>query len=321
MTRVPMRRLKAGLVGGLLAGVMLAVLFFFHDLGQGAPLRTPAFLWGAVFAQGEANPTVGNILGYTIIHFIAWAGLGAAAAALMHYVGLPRNLFIGLAYGLSTSSFLFYLGLIRAPDSLVIAAPGWPVVFFGNALAGVVMFTYMHWVSTEPGVTGLMEFLRTHSTTRQGVVAGLAGATAVAIWFLIIDSIMREPFFTPAALAMVLFRGGTGAGGVEITMGAVLGYTVAHYAFFVFFGIVLSALTDQVSRFPPLVFGVLILFVAFEVFFIAIVAVLGGWVLEELAWWSILLGNGFAALVMGLYIWRVHPELLGRLTEGNIWGE
>ena len=42
---------------------------------------------------------------------------------------------IGAAYGLFACSFVFYLGLIRAPDELVLSAPGWPAVFFGNALA------------------------------------------------------------------------------------------------------------------------------------------------------------------------------------------
>ena len=170
--------------------------------------------------------------------------------------------------------------------------PGrWPAVFFGNALAGIVMFTHMHWVSTEPGVVGVMNFLKTHETTRQGIYAGLIGAVIVAAWFLVIDTALREPLYTPAALATVLFRGGGGPGNVEIVLGPVLGYTLAHFAFFVLFGVALAGLTEQVSKFPPLAFGVLLLFVVFEVFFIAMVAVLGRWVLEELAWWSILIGN------------------------------
>ena len=315
------RRVRHGLVAGLLAGFVLAVLFYFYDLGQGTPLRTPAFLWGAIVNRASVEPSVGVVIGFTIIHFLAWAGLGMLAAVLVRWAGLPRNVFIGAAYGLFACSFVFYLGLIRAPDELVLSAPGWPAVFFGNALAGIVMFTHMHWVSTEPGVVGAMNFLKTHETTRHGIYAGLIGAVIVAVWFLIIDTALREPLYTPAALATILFRGGGGPANVQILLAPVLGYSIAHFAFFTLFGVMLSGLTDQVSKFPPLAFGVLILFVVFEVFFIAMVAVLGRWVLEELAWWSILIGNIFAALAMGAYMWRAHPELAERLTAESVWAD
>jgi len=315
------RRIRHGLVAGLLAGFVLAVLFYFYDLGQGTPLRTPAFLWGAIVNRSAVEPTAGVIVGFTIIHFLAWAGLGMLAAALVRWVGLPRNVFIGAAYGLFTCSFVFYLGLIRAPDELILSAPGWPAVFFGNVLAGVVMFTHLHWVSTEPGVVGMMNFLKTHETTRHGLYVGLIGAVIVALWFLLIDSVLRVPFYTPAALASVLFQGGTGPADVVVAAGPVLGYTLAHFAFFFLFGVAFSGLTEQVSKFPPLIFGVLILFVVFEVFFIAMVAILGRWVLDELAWWAILAGNILAAFAMSGYMWKTHPELKERLTSDAVWAE
>ncbi|WP_419948624.1 hypothetical protein [Candidatus Palauibacter sp.] len=315
------RRVRHGLVGGLLGGFVLAVLFYFYDLGQGRPLQTPAFLWGAIVSRAEVEPTVGIIAGFTVIHFAAWGALGMLAAALVRWAGLPRNVLIGALYGLFVCSLAFYAGLIRAPADLVLSAPDWPAVFFGNALAGVVMFTHMHWVSSEPGVIGVMNFLRTHEVTRHGIYAGLLGALVVAAWFLIIDSILREPFYTPAALATVLFRGAPTTASVEIAVAPILGYTLAHFAFFVLFGVAVSGLAKQAIRFPPLALGILILFVVFEVFFIAMVAMLGGWILEELAWWSILVGNVFAALVMGAYLWRAHPELAERITSERIWAD
>ena len=51
------------------------------------------------------------------------------------------------------------------------------------------------------------------------------------------------------------------------------------------------------------------------------VAMLGGWILQELAWWAILVGNVFAALVMVAYLWRAHPELAKRLTSERIWAD
>ena len=318
---LPARTLRDGLVAGLLAGFVLAVLFYFYDLGQGAPLRTPAFLWGAIVARSAVEPTAGIIIAFTILHFTAWAGLGVLAAALIEWAGLPRNVLIGIAYGLFVCSFLFYVGLIRAPAEMVLQAPGWPAVFFGNALAGIVMFTHLHWVSTEPGVIGVINFLKTHETTEIGITTGIIGAVVVAVWFLIIDTALREPLYTPAALAIVLFRGGGSPGQVEISLAPVLGYTLAHFAFFVLFGVILAGLTEQVKKFPPLAFGVLILFVVFEVFFIAMVAMLGRWILEELAWWSILIGNVLAAVAMVGYLWRRHPGLARKLTADAMWAD
>lgn len=318
---LPARTVRDGIIAGLLAGFVLAVLFYFYDLGQGEPLRTPAFLWGSLIVQAEVEPSVGVIAAFTVVHFVVWGLLGLLAAALIEWAGLPRNLLIGAAYGLFACSLVFYLGLIRAPDDLVLSAPGWPAVFFGNALAGVVMFTHLHWCSTEPGVTGMLSFLRAHPTMRQGIVAGLIGAVTVALWFLVIDTLLREPLYTPAALGTVLFQGGGGPEDVTISAGPVIGYTLVHFAFFLLFGVIVSGLTEQVEKFPPLVFGLLLLFVVFEVFFVAGTAILGGWVLRELAWWSVLVGNFLAAAAMGFYLWKAHPKLASRLSNEVLWAE
>jgi hypothetical protein len=52
---------------------------------------------------------------------------------------------------------------------------------------------------------------------REAVVAGLLGAAAVAIWFLLLDLLRGQPFFTPAALGSALFDGARGV--AEVDMG------------------------------------------------------------------------------------------------------
>ncbi len=42
---------------------------------------------------------------------------------------------------------------------------------------------------------------------REGLVAGLLGAGAVAVWFLLIDAITGRPLYTPAVLGSVVFLG------------------------------------------------------------------------------------------------------------------
>lgn len=314
------RALRHGAVAGVLAGTVLVILFYFYDLGRGTPLATPTFLAGAITGNADLEPGLGVVTAFTVVHYIVWATLGILAAALIQWAELPRNILIGAAYGLFACSLVFYAGLIIAGTG-VLSAPSWPAVFFGNALAGIVMFTHLHWVSTEPGIIGLLSFMKAHRTTREGIVAGLIGAVTVAIWFLIIDTLVREPLYTPAALGTVLFQGGGAPSDVVISAGPVIGYTLVHFAFFILFGVVLSGLIDQVEKFPPLIFGLFILFVIFEVFIIALVALLGRWILEEMSWWAILVGNLLAAITISMYLWRMHPALSSRLRHDVLWSD
>src|SRR6185295_18953790 len=38
---------------------------------------------------------------------------------------------------------------------------------------------------------------RPHNFLREGLITGFIGATAIAIWFLIVDTIAGHPFYTP----------------------------------------------------------------------------------------------------------------------------
>lgn len=314
------RSMRDGVVSGVLAGTVVVVLFFFYDLGQGEALRTPAYLLGTLFDK-ELSVTPAVIAGYTVLHYLVWALLGIIAVALIEWANLRRNVLIGTAYGLLACSLLFYGGLVITGPSGVLGAPAWPAVFFGNALAGFTLFAYLRWVSSEPGITGFASYLKSHPITRQGLIAGILGALVVAVWFLVIDTILREPLFTPATLGTVFFRGGGGPTAVTIVPETVIGYSVVHFTAFILFGVLLSGLTKEVERHPPLVFGLLILFVVFEAFFVALVAILGRWVLESLAWWSVMVGNLLAAAAMGTYMWKVHPALSSRLKSSVLWAD
>jgi hypothetical protein len=45
-----------------------------------------------------------------------------------------------------------------------------------------------------------------HRTLREGFIAGLIGATSVAVWFLIVDLIAGRPLFTPSVLGEALMN-------------------------------------------------------------------------------------------------------------------
>jgi len=58
-----------------------------------------------------------------------------------------------------------------------------------------------------------------------------------------------------------------------------------------------------------LIIGAVMLFVAFEAFFMGLLALSAEFLLSTLAWWSIMGGNMFATMSMGFYLWVKHPKL------------
>ena len=86
------------------------------------------------------------------------------------------------------------------------------------------------------------------SILREGTIAGLLGAAAVAIWFLIFDTLRGKPFLTPAILGSAVFYGVKDPTGLDPTLGPVLGYTVLHGLAFIAFGIVAASLMAVSER-------------------------------------------------------------------------
>jgi len=140
-------------------------------------------------------------------------------------------------------------------------------------------------------------------------MAGLAGATVIAIWFFVIDAAAGRPLHTPATLGSALLLGATSPAGIQVTPLTVGGYTIVHGAAFITLGIIAAALVAAMERYPPFAFAVLLLFVTFEAFFVALLAIAAAWILDTLGWASIAAANLIAAGVMGLYLWRRHPRL------------
>ena len=72
---------------------------------------------------------------------------------------------------------------------------------------------------------------RVHLAEVEGIVAGLIGATTIAVSFLILDTLNGRPFHTPTVLGTALFRQGAGLdapGDLKISLEMVLMYTWVH---------------------------------------------------------------------------------------------
>ncbi|MFQ5551231.1 MAG: hypothetical protein ACE5FJ_08345 [Gemmatimonadales bacterium] len=159
---------------------------------------------------------------------------------------------------------------------------------------------------------------------REGFVAGVIGAGAVAIWFLAVDTIAGQPFFTPSMLSGALFWGELEPESVVISFPRVVSYTMVHVLAFLVVGFIVALLTYEVELFPTTLFLVVVAFVVFEVAFYVVVALVATELLGMLAWVNVAIGNAIAAFGMGYYLWRMHPKLRDELQEhplGDTWDE
>jgi hypothetical protein len=161
-----------------------------------------------------------------------------------------------------------------------------------------------------------------HSALREGTIAGVFGATSIVLWFLLIDTLAGRPYYTPTVLGHALFSLVGPVDAAQSPAGLILGYTVFHYAAFIAVGMGLTAIVHRAEHEPSLLAGCLILFVAFELGFYGLVALLTQTqLLGGFAWYEIGAANLIAAGLMGSYLWRAHPALGDelRMVLGGRW--
>ncbi|TMA40270.1 MAG: hypothetical protein E6J83_14090, partial [Deltaproteobacteria bacterium] len=74
----------------------------------------------------------------------------------------------------------------------------------------------------------------------EGILAGLVGAGAIALWFLILDTIRGRPFYTPTVLGTALFGSGAGLSApaqLPASLDLVLSFTWVHVLAFLLIGV------------------------------------------------------------------------------------
>jgi hypothetical protein len=147
-----------------------------------------------------------------------------------------------------------------------------------------------------------------HRLAREGVIAGIIGATAVAVWFLVVDVVAGHPLYTPTLLGSALFNivGGTASDGALTHL---ISYTIIHYGAFIGSGLVISYVVHKAETEPSVLMIFMLLFIIFELGFYGGVLMLAETTLRSLAWYQIAAGNILAAAFMGTYMWRTHPAL------------
>lgn len=153
----------------------------------------------------------------------------------------------------------------------------------------------------HPGFQQVEAGLEARAWPYYGIGSGVLGAAVIAVFFLVIDLFVGQPLWTPAALGSSIFLGETLEPGAAPPFVLVAGYTVLHGAAFVSFGLIAAYLLIGFKRrnggigMAALSAG---LFAAFELFFVAFLAVLAPALLEDFGLVRISAANALAAVAM-----------------------
>jgi len=303
-----------GAAGGIVGATALALWFLVLDGVAGVPFRTPSFIAHAMFGFDDVRVAAGPILLYTLIHYAAWVLVGVVVAFLRTKVkaltALP--ILIGLALGFALFDLVFYTSLaVTGVD--VVDELGWEIVLSGNMFAGVCLVWFLHLVRPTRTVSR-WSAVAENPIVREGVAAGFIGATVVAGWFLVFELGRGCALFTPGALGSAIFLGAQSPEEIQVTAATVIGYTVFHIIAFIVAGFLAAAIVAAAEITPPLVLGAVLFFVIFEAFFMGALTMVAEFLLGTLAWWTIAVGNIVAAISMGWFLWRRHPDLRAALA-------
>lgn len=253
---------------------------------------------------------------------IAPIGLEAAAMAsfpqwIRIVVGVLEILgAVALLFPATASIAALGLAILMVPATITQLVTGEPGVWVPILLCAILLL--VAWRRDVETVRDSYASLRDtpHPILREGVIAGVIGATVVAVWFLGVDWFAGHPFFTPSTLghALLGILGPTAED--DSVLVHVVAYTVFHCAAFVGVGVLSSLVIHHAGNDPSILLGFVIVFVAVEVAFLAFVVLLEQATdLRTLAWYQVTIGNILAAGSMGYYLWRAHSELAGQFEH------
>jgi hypothetical protein len=307
MAREQRSVLREGVIAGVVGAAVVAVWFLLFDIARGRPFLTPSLLGSAVF-YGVSTPegvpvAVGPVIGYTVLHVLAFVAFGVVAASVIAVSEREPALFIAFVILFAVFE-MFFFAVVAALGTSMMGAIVWWAILVGNLLASAAMLGYFFRMHRALPASLIGSW---GAVVREGIVAGVLGAAVVAIWFLAVDAIHGEAMRTPILLGTELLK--QSSPGMAMVL-----YTIVHVAGFVMFGLVAALLISGAEREPMLVFLVVILFTAFEVAFFGAIVIAARWVLDELAGWTIFVGNLLAATSMLAYFFKGHRTLAHRLS-------
>ena len=227
---------------------------------------------------------------------------------------------VGLLVPATASFAALALAVVMVPASLTQYASGEGHVWVPVVVLALLLLTA--WRRSAKAVSASYhEFAdHPHPLLHDGIVAGLIGAAAIAVWFLIVDTIAGHPFRTPAALGNGLLDVFGTPDATDSMLTFVLVYTIFHFGAFMFVGLLAALIVHLAKREPSILLGFVVLFVATEIGFYGFTGLLHeASSLKSLAWYQVMLGNLIAASAMGYYFWHTHRELRDEFRHSLDW--
>ena len=141
------RLFREGFVAGLIGAGCVALWFLIVDTVSGQPLYTPAMLGSALF-WGLRDPATVRVafpavIGYTLVHAVAFAVVGVVAATLAALVDRsPPTLFlVFVLFAVFEVGFYVVVALVAQP---LLGGLAWTNVATGNLIAAIAMGTYLY---------------------------------------------------------------------------------------------------------------------------------------------------------------------------------
>lgn len=302
-----------GVIGGLLAGAVVAAWFLVVDLGTQGAFHTPTVLAGALLERDLGGPSFRIVLTYSILHFGVFVLFGVVTAWFLRLINAAPGFLLGVVFGLGVLDGVHYGTLLLTGAKVLAVLPAHHVLA-SNLLAGMTLMAYLHRAINAESSLGL-GVLRGRPSLTQGLATGLVGAGTSAFWFFILDVIFARPFYTPAALGSAILLGAEGPAQVDVSLGLIAAYSVVHLAAFSVVGILVVCVAQCLERTPSLWLLVVMAFIVLDALFLGTVGLLSDWVMGVLGWWAVGIGNLVAVAAMGGLVWQRSPELRHRLLE------
>jgi uncharacterized membrane protein YeaQ/YmgE (transglycosylase-associated protein family) len=150
---------------------------------------------------------------------------------------------------------------------------------------------------------------QTHSTVREGILVGLTGAVAAALWYLVTDMFAGTPLRTPNTLGQIFIQADSTPSPNTIRASAVAGYMVVHFLSFAVIGVVITWLVHLVMRERSLRMGLWLgLVLGFTALFIStyLLTPASGY---RAPGWSTVGAAVVGSLALVFILWRRHPQL------------
>ena len=137
-----------------------------------------------------------------------------------------------------------------------------------------------------------------------GTMAGVIGASALALFMLLVDTARREALYTPSVMGSALLRGVPPSEATGIDLSMVAGFSILHGAAFIGVGI-LAAWATAMRHASVATFTLAIaLFAVLELGFLFTCALLQPALLEAVGVAPATVGNLLAAIGMAAYLHR-----------------